>query len=159
MAYNRKNSTVSFRVPRPTTHLDVEEISSTHVDPNSRTRHVRWSDVMDGGMITALLHQLLTGHKRSDNDFSSYHVSKAIESVYNECGVMGKPQFGKWRTKLCPGHDDLEAIFGNDSATGDCAVTSNNNFSPIHDENVNEVDDQNEDMDRSPIRSPKRNTE
>ncbi|CAI9771284.1 unnamed protein product [Fraxinus pennsylvanica] len=88
MAHNRQNSTAPFRVPRPTTHLDVEEISSTQVDPNSRTRHVRWSDAMDGCMITALLHQLLTGHKRSDNDFSSYHVSKAIERVYNGCGVM-----------------------------------------------------------------------
>ncbi|CAI9760104.1 unnamed protein product [Fraxinus pennsylvanica] len=36
--------------------------------------------------------------------------------------LKGKPEFGKWRTKLCPRYDDLEAIFGNDSATGDRAV-------------------------------------
>ncbi|CAI9760103.1 unnamed protein product [Fraxinus pennsylvanica] len=88
MAHSRQSSSAPFRVPRPTTHSDVEELSSTQVDPNSRTRHVRWSDAMDGCMITALLHQVLSSHKRSDNGLSSFHVSKAIESVYNGCGVV-----------------------------------------------------------------------
>lgn len=57
-------------------------------------------------------------------------------------------------TKLCPRYDDLEAILGNDSATGDHAVTCNDNFSHIHDENVNEVDGQNDFMDQSEVRAP-----
>ncbi|XP_022880754.1 uncharacterized protein LOC111398026 [Olea europaea var. sylvestris] len=85
IAHNRQNTTTPFRVPRPTINSDVEEISSTQVDPNSRNRHVRWSDAMDSCMITTLLHQELVGHKRNDNGFSSFHVSKAIESVHNRC--------------------------------------------------------------------------
>ncbi|XP_022857532.1 uncharacterized protein LOC111378543 [Olea europaea var. sylvestris] len=73
--------------------------------------------------------------------------------------LKGKPEFGKWRTKLCSRYDDLEAIFGNDSATGDRVVTGNDILCPDHDENVHEVDDQNEDTDPSPIRAPKRNAE
>lgn len=124
---------------------------------------------------------MLSSHKRSDSDFSSFHVSKEIESMYNRCGVVasdknvrarlktikkeylevrhllsmsgfgldpsngrvtadilaweeylkGKPKFGKWRTKLCPCYDDLEAIFGNDYARGDRSVTDNDNFPPF----------------------------
>ena len=88
MANIRQSSTAPYRVPRPTLHSDVEEISSTQADPNSRNRQIRWSDAMDGCMVTALLHQVLASHKRSDNGFSSYHVSKAIENVHNGCGVM-----------------------------------------------------------------------
>ncbi|XP_022846363.1 uncharacterized protein LOC111369112 [Olea europaea var. sylvestris] len=87
-AHDGRFSAAPFRVPRPTLHSDVEEISSTQADPNSRNRQIRWSDAMDGCMITALLHQVLSSHKRSDNGFSSYHVSKAIENVHNGCGVM-----------------------------------------------------------------------
>ncbi|KAM7516742.1 hypothetical protein LguiA_006325 [Lonicera macranthoides] len=160
---------------------------------------------MDGSMLGALVHQLLSGHKRSDNGFSTFHVSKAIESVYNGCGVVvieknvrarlktlkkeylevrqllsmsgfgldpsngrvtadtlaweeflkGKPEFGKWRHKLCPRYDEFEAIFANDSATGDRSVTGNDNFSPLDatDENVNE------DTDPSPTLPHKRNAE
>ena len=39
-------------------------------------------------MINALYHQVLTGHKRSDNGVISFQVSKVIESVNNGCGVM-----------------------------------------------------------------------
>ncbi|XP_022880775.1 uncharacterized protein LOC111398052 [Olea europaea var. sylvestris] len=209
MANTRQSSAAPFLVPRPTLHSDVEEISSTQADPNSRNRQICWSDAMDGYMITALLHQVLSSHKRSDNGFSSFHVSKAIERVHNGYRVMvsdknvraqlktlkkeyveirqllsmsgfgldshtgrviadvlaweellkGKPEFGKWRTKLCSHYDDLEAIFGNDSATGDRAVTGNDILSPDHDETVHEVDGQNEDTDPSPICTPKRNAE
>ncbi|CAI9760105.1 unnamed protein product [Fraxinus pennsylvanica] len=115
---------------------------------------------MDGCMITALLHQVLSSHKRNDNGFSSFHVSKAIESMYNGCGVVVSdnnvrarlktikkkylevrqllsmsgfgldPSNGRvtvdilaWEEEnrnsesVCPRDDDLEAIFGNDSAT------------------------------------------
>ncbi|XP_022865259.1 uncharacterized protein LOC111385119 [Olea europaea var. sylvestris] len=209
MANIRQSSAAPFRVPRPTLHSNVEEISSTQVDPNSRNRQIRWSDAMDGCMITALLHEVLSSHKRSDNGFSSYHLSKAIKSVHNGCRVMvfdknvrarlktlkkeyvevrqllsmsgfgldphtgrvttnvlaweellkSKPEFEKWRTKFCSRYDDLEAIFGNDYATGDRAITDNDILSPDHDENVHEVDSQNEDTDPSPIRAPKRNAE
>ncbi|CAA2991622.1 Hypothetical predicted protein [Olea europaea subsp. europaea] len=70
------------------------------MDPNARNRHVRCSDAMDGCMIIALLHQVLVGHKRSDNGFSSYHVSKAIDSVYNECGVMVSDKNVRVRLKI-----------------------------------------------------------
>ncbi|XP_022860707.1 uncharacterized protein LOC111381163 [Olea europaea var. sylvestris] len=73
--------------------------------------------------------------------------------------LKGKPEFGKWKTKLCSRYNDLEAIFGYDSATGDRAVTGNDILSPDHDENVHEVDGQNEDTEPSPIRAPKGNTE
>ncbi|XP_022855085.1 uncharacterized protein LOC111376360, partial [Olea europaea var. sylvestris] len=65
----------------------------------------------------------------------------------------------KLKTKLCSRYDNLDAIFGNDSATGDRAVTGNDILSPDHDENLHEVDGQNEDTDPSPIHSPKRNAE
>ncbi|CAI9758030.1 unnamed protein product [Fraxinus pennsylvanica] len=150
---------------------------------------------MDGFMITSLVDQVLAGHKRSDNGFTTFQVSKAIDSVNNGCRVMvsdknvrarlktlkkehtevhqllnmsgfglnpqtgrivadamawddfikgkpefgkwrtklcprysvlkyqfllqGKPECGKWRTKLCPRYDEMETIFGNDTATRD----------------------------------------
>ncbi|KAL2455335.1 uncharacterized protein Fot_57621 [Forsythia ovata] len=43
---------------------------------------------MDGLMISALVNQVFSGHKRSDNGFTSFQVSKAIESVSNGCGVV-----------------------------------------------------------------------
>ncbi|KAL2509932.1 uncharacterized protein Fot_33579 [Forsythia ovata] len=99
--------------------------------------------------------------------FTTFQVSKLVESVYNGCGVVvsnknirervkilkkdyvevrqllsmndceldhdsgrvtadtlaweellkGIPNFGKWRYKLCPRHDEFEAIYENDSTT------------------------------------------
>ncbi|KAL2487239.1 Uncharacterized protein Adt_31995 [Abeliophyllum distichum] len=90
MAHNRQSSTAHFIVPRPTTSSDVEDIdlSSTQVDPNSRTHQLGWSDAMDGCMISSLVHQVLASHKRSDNGFTTFQVSKVVESVYNERGVV-----------------------------------------------------------------------
>ena len=62
--------------------------SSSQMDPTSKNRHIHWNDVMDNCMISALYHQVLTGHKRSDNGVISSQVSKVIESVNNECGVV-----------------------------------------------------------------------
>ncbi|XP_022855878.1 uncharacterized protein LOC111377060 [Olea europaea var. sylvestris] len=64
MAHNRQISTAPFQVPRPTIHLDVEEISSTKMDLNARNRHESRSDAMNGCTITALLRQVLVGHKK-----------------------------------------------------------------------------------------------
>ncbi|CAI9780056.1 unnamed protein product [Fraxinus pennsylvanica] len=36
----------------------------------------------------------------------------------------GKPEFGKWRTKLCPRYDEMETIFGNDAATGNASYAT-----------------------------------
>ncbi|CAI9769476.1 unnamed protein product [Fraxinus pennsylvanica] len=118
------------------------------MEPNAKTRNVRWSDEMDGFLITSFVEQVLAGHKRSDNGFTTFQVSKAVDRVLNGCGVMvsdknfwvgsrnwriiadvvtwedfitGNPDFGKWRTKLCPRYDEMETILGNDAATGDQA--------------------------------------
>ncbi|KAL2505201.1 hypothetical protein Adt_20822 [Abeliophyllum distichum] len=162
---------------------------------------------MDGFMILALVNEVLAGHKRSDNGFTSFQISKAIESVKHGCGIVvsdknvrarlktlkreyaevsqllsisgfgwdaktgritadslawddlvkGKPDFGKWRTKLCRQYDDMECIFGNDTATGDRAVSGFDNFSPMQvDESVHELGTPTEDIDPSPIPSRKR---
>ncbi|KAL2486270.1 Uncharacterized protein Adt_31026 [Abeliophyllum distichum] len=51
-------------------------------------------------------------------------------------------------TKFCRRYDEMEAIFGNDTAAGDRAVSGFDNFSPIQvDGSVNEVDTPNEDTD------------
>ncbi|KAL2506942.1 Uncharacterized protein Adt_22563 [Abeliophyllum distichum] len=51
----------------------------------------------------------------------------------------------------------MECIFGNDTATGDRAVSSFDTFSPMQvDESVNELDTPTEDTDPSPILSRKR---
>ncbi|KAL2494698.1 uncharacterized protein Fot_38455 [Forsythia ovata] len=183
MAHPRHNSAAPFQVPRPTTATNPDEVDTctTHVDPNSKIRQVRWNDDMDGFLIASLVHEVLAGHKRSDNGFTSFQVSKAIESVHRGCGVVvsdknvrsrlktlkkeyaevsqllsisgfgwdaesgritadtlawdelvkGKPDFGKWRTKLCRRYDEMESIFGNDTATGDRAVSGFDNFSPM----------------------------
>ncbi|KAL2490999.1 Myb DNA-bind 3 domain-containing protein [Abeliophyllum distichum] len=74
--------------------------------------------------------------------------------------VKEKPEFVKWRTKLCCHYDEIEAFFGNDTAIGDRVVSGFDNFSPIQiDESVNEVDTPNEDTDPSPISLRKRNVE
>ncbi|KAL2473450.1 uncharacterized protein Fot_49186 [Forsythia ovata] len=212
MAHQQQSAAAPFRAPRPTFASNTEYIdtNNSQVDPNTKTRQVRWNDEMDGLMISALVNQVFSGHKRSDNGFTSFQVSKAIESVSNGCGVVvsdknvrsrlktlkkeyaevnqllsisgfgwesetgritadafawddlvkGKPELGKWRTKLCRRYDDMEAIFGNDTATGDRAVSGFDNFSPIQvDESLNEVDTPNEDTDPSPNTSRKRNAE
>ncbi|KAL2493179.1 Myb DNA-bind 3 domain-containing protein [Abeliophyllum distichum] len=212
MAHPRHNSTAPFQVPRPTTATNPDEVDTctTHVDPNSKIRQVRWNDDMDGFLIASLVHEVLAGHKRSDNGFTSFQVSKAIESVHRGCGVVvsdknvrsrlktlkkeyaevsqllsisgfgwdaesgritadtlawdelvkGKPDFGKWRTKLCRRYDEMESIFGNDTATGDRAVSGFDNFSPMQvDDSVNEVDTPTEDTDPSPNPMRKRHAE
>ncbi|KAL2525292.1 Myb DNA-bind 3 domain-containing protein [Abeliophyllum distichum] len=74
--------------------------------------------------------------------------------------VKGKPEFGKWRTKLCRRYEEMELIFGNDTATGDRAVSGFDNFSPIQvDESLNEFDTPTEETDPSPNISRKRNVE
>ncbi|CAI9778445.1 unnamed protein product [Fraxinus pennsylvanica] len=90
MAQNRRSSTGPFHVPRPTTHSDGNYIDSgrSPLEPNAKTCHVRWSDEMDGFMITSLVEQVLTGHKRSNNGFTTFQASKAIDRVFNGCGVM-----------------------------------------------------------------------
>ncbi|KAL2540498.1 Myb DNA-bind 3 domain-containing protein [Abeliophyllum distichum] len=212
MAHVRQNSAAQFHVPRPTTATNMDEMDTgtTHVDPSSKIRQVRWNDDMDGFMIAALVHEVLAGHKRSDNGFTAFQVSKAIESVQRGCGlvvsdknvrarlktlkkeyaevsqllnmsgfgwdaetgritadsiawddlVKGKPDFGKWRTKLCRRYNDMESIFGNDTATGDRAVSGFDNFSPMPvDDSVNEVDTPTEDTDLSPNRRAKRHAD
>ncbi|KAL2470143.1 Myb DNA-bind 3 domain-containing protein [Abeliophyllum distichum] len=198
MAHLRHNSAAPFQVPRPTTAINMDEIDTCtiHVDPSSKIRQVHWNDGMDGFMIAALVHEVLAGHKRSDNGFTSFQVSKAIESVQRGCGVVvsdknvrsrlktlkkeyaevsqllsisgfgwdaesgritadsltwddlvkGKPDFGKWRMKLCRRFDEMESIFGNDTATGDRVVYAS----------VNEVDTLTEDTDPSPNPTRKR---
>ncbi|CAI9782133.1 unnamed protein product [Fraxinus pennsylvanica] len=43
---------------------------------------------MDGFMITSRVEQVLAGHKRSDNGFTSFQVSKAIDRVLNGCEII-----------------------------------------------------------------------
>ncbi|KAL2534124.1 Myb DNA-bind 3 domain-containing protein [Abeliophyllum distichum] len=208
----QQNSAAPFQVPRPTTATNMDETytGTTHVDPSSKIPQVRWNDDMDGYMIAALVNEVLAGHKRSDNGFTSFQVSKAIESVQRGCGVVvsdknvrsrlktlkkeyaevsqllsisgfgweaesgrittdslawdelvkGKPDFGKWRTKLYRRYDEMESIFGNDTATGDRAVSGFDNFSPMQvDDSVNEVDTPTEDTDPSPNPRRKRHAE
>ncbi|KAL2487023.1 Myb DNA-bind 3 domain-containing protein [Abeliophyllum distichum] len=79
------------------------------------------------------------------------------DSIARDDLVKGKPDFGKWRTKLCRRYDDMECIFGNDTATGDRAVSGFDTFSPtLVDESVNEHDTPTEDTDPSPIPTRKR---
>ncbi|KAL2522002.1 uncharacterized protein Fot_25925 [Forsythia ovata] len=74
--------------------------------------------------------------------------------------VKGKPDFGKWRTKLCRRYDDIECIFGNNTATGDRVVSGFDNFSPMQvDDSVKELDTPTEDTDPSPTTSRKRHSE
>ncbi|KAL2474936.1 Myb DNA-bind 3 domain-containing protein [Abeliophyllum distichum] len=212
MAHYQQSYVAPNRVPRPSIASNTEYIdpNNTQVDPNTKIRQVRWNDEMDGFMITALVNQVLAGHKRIDNGFTSFQVSKAIDSVTNGCGVVvsdknvrsrlktlkkeyaevnqllsisgfgwecetgritadsitwddlvkGKPELGKWRTKLCRRYEEMELIFGNDTATGDRAVSGFDNFSPIQvDESLNEFDTPTEETDPSPNISCKRNAE
>ncbi|KAL2483371.1 hypothetical protein Fot_44815 [Forsythia ovata] len=190
--------------------MDENDTNSSQVDPSTKIRQVRWNDDMDGFMIIALVNQVLVGHKRSDNGFTSFQISKAMESVKQGCGmvvteknvrsrlktlkreyaevsqllsisgfgwdaetgritadslaweelVKGKPDFEKWRSKLCRRYDDMECIFGNDIATGDRVVSGFDNFSPMQvDDSVNELDTPTEDTDPSPTPSRKRGSE
>ncbi|KAL2504735.1 Uncharacterized protein Adt_20356 [Abeliophyllum distichum] len=61
MAHLRHNSAAPFQVPRPTTATNMDEIDTctTHVDPSSKIRQVRWNDDMDGFMIAAIVHEVL----------------------------------------------------------------------------------------------------
>ncbi|KAL2459854.1 uncharacterized protein Fot_54598 [Forsythia ovata] len=90
MAHQRHNSAAPFQVSRPTTATNMDDIdtNTTQVDHSTKIRQVRWNDDMDGFMIIALVHQVLTGHKRSDNGFTSFQISKAIESVKHGCGIV-----------------------------------------------------------------------
>ncbi|KAL2556803.1 uncharacterized protein Fot_01542 [Forsythia ovata] len=212
MAHQRHTTAQPFQVPRPTTSttMDENDTNISQVDPSTRIRQVCWNDEMDGFLIIALVNQVLVGHKRSDNGFTSFQISKAMESVKQGCGVVvteknvrsqlktlkreyaevsqllsisgfgwdpetgritadtlaweelvkGKPDFGKWRSKLCRRYDDMECIFGNDTATGDRAVSGFDNFSPMQvDDSVNEFDTPTKDTDPSPTPSRKRGSE
>ncbi|CAI9778727.1 unnamed protein product [Fraxinus pennsylvanica] len=126
MAQNRRSSTGPFHVPKPTTNSDGNDIDfgRSQVKPNARTRHVRWSDKMDGFMITSLVEQVLAGHKRSDNGFTSFQVSKAIDRVLNGCGVMVSDKNVRARLKtLKKEHAEVRQLlnmsgFGLDPETG-----------------------------------------
>ncbi|KAL2480204.1 Uncharacterized protein Adt_33170 [Abeliophyllum distichum] len=94
-----------------------------------------------------------TAANMDDNDTNRTQVDPSTKIW------QGKPDFGKWRTKLCRRYDDMECIFGNDTATGDRAVSGFDTFSPMQvDESVNELDTPTEDTDPSPISSRKRHT-
>ncbi|KAL2556993.1 uncharacterized protein Fot_01732 [Forsythia ovata] len=90
MAHQQQSSAAPIRAPRPTIASNTEYIdtNNTQVDPNTKIRHVCWNDEMDGFMIIALVNQVLASHKRSDNGFTSFQVSKAIDSVTKWCGVV-----------------------------------------------------------------------
>ncbi|KAL2520643.1 uncharacterized protein Fot_24566 [Forsythia ovata] len=90
MAHQRQGSATPIQVPRPTTATDTDDIdtNTTQVDPNTKIQQVCWNDKMDGFMIITLVHQVLDGHKRSDNGLTSFQVSKANESVKHGCGVV-----------------------------------------------------------------------
>ncbi|KAL2486458.1 Myb DNA-bind 3 domain-containing protein [Abeliophyllum distichum] len=90
MAHLRNNTAAPFHVPRPTTaaNMDDNDTNRTQVDPSTKIRQVRWNDDMDVLMIVALVNEVLVGHKRSDNGFTAFQISKAIESVKNGCGIV-----------------------------------------------------------------------
>ncbi|KAL2486215.1 Myb DNA-bind 3 domain-containing protein [Abeliophyllum distichum] len=90
MAHQRQSSAAPIQVPRPTTASNTEDndTNTTQVDPNTKIRQVHWNDEMDRFMIIALVHQVLAGHKRSDNGFTSFQVSKASKSVKKGCSVV-----------------------------------------------------------------------
>ncbi|KAL2466498.1 Uncharacterized protein Adt_42349 [Abeliophyllum distichum] len=163
MAHHQQSYAVPIRVPRPSIASNTEYIdpNNTQVDPNTKIRQVRWNDEMDGFMITALVNQVLAGHKGSDNGFTSFQVSKAIDSITNGCGVVmsdknGKPELGKWRMKLCRRYEEMELIFGNDTAIRDRAISG---FPILVDKSLNEFDTPTEETDPSPNISRKRNDE
>ncbi|KAL2492496.1 Myb DNA-bind 3 domain-containing protein [Abeliophyllum distichum] len=190
--------------------MDENDTNRTQVDPTTKIRQVRWNGDMDGFMIISLVNQVLAGHKRSDNGFTSFQISKVVESVKHGCGIVvseknvrsrlktlkreyaelsqllsisgfgwdaqtgritvdslawddlvkGKPDFGKWRSKLRRRFDDMECIFGNDTATGDRAVSGFDNFSPMQvDEVLTSLTLQLKDTDPSPTPSRKRHAE
>ncbi|KAL2506943.1 Myb DNA-bind 3 domain-containing protein [Abeliophyllum distichum] len=90
MVHLRNNTAAPFHVPRPTTavNIDDNDTNRTQVDPSTKIWQVRWNDDMDGLMIVALVNEVLAGHKRSDNGFTAFQISKAIESVKNGCGIV-----------------------------------------------------------------------
>ncbi|KAL2545749.1 uncharacterized protein Fot_14982 [Forsythia ovata] len=90
MAHQQQSSAAPIRAPRSTyaSYTEYIDTNNSQVDPNTKIQQVRWNDEMDGFMITALVNQVLAGHKRSDNGFTSFQVSKAIESVTKGCGVV-----------------------------------------------------------------------
>ncbi|KAL2524380.1 Myb/SANT-like domain-containing protein [Abeliophyllum distichum] len=182
MAHPRHNSAAPFQVPRPTTATNPDEVDTctTHVDPNSKIRQVRWNDDMDGFLIAALVHEVLADknvRSRLKTLKKEYAEVSQLLSISGfgweaESGritadalawdelVKGKPDFGKWRTKLCRRYDEMESIFGNDTATGDRAVSGFDNFSPMQvDDSVNEVDTPTEDTNPSPNPTRKRHVE
>ncbi|KAL2534227.1 Myb DNA-bind 3 domain-containing protein [Abeliophyllum distichum] len=90
MSNQQQSYAAPIRVPRPTIASNMEyiELNNTQVDPNTKIRQVRWNDEMDGLMISALVNQVLAGHKRSDNGFTSFQISKAIDSVTKGCEMV-----------------------------------------------------------------------
>ncbi|KAL2557445.1 uncharacterized protein Fot_02184 [Forsythia ovata] len=90
MAHQRHNTAAPFQVPRPTTatSMDDNDTNRTQGYPSTKIWQVSWNDDMDGFMIIALVNQVLAGHKRSDNGFTSFQISKAIENVKDGCGIV-----------------------------------------------------------------------
>ncbi|CAI9775951.1 unnamed protein product [Fraxinus pennsylvanica] len=129
MAQNRRSSMGPFPVPRPTNPGDGNQVDlgRKQVDANAKTRHVRWSDEMDGLFITSLVEQVLDGHKRTDNGFTAFQVSKAMERVSNGCGVIVSDKNVRARLKtLKKEHNEVRQLlnmsgFGLDPETG-CIV-------------------------------------
>ena len=67
--------------------LDID-VSSPTGDVNANMKYVRWNDAMDGFLITSLATQVLIGHKRSDNSFLTFQVSKAVDVVFIISGIV-----------------------------------------------------------------------
>ncbi|KAL2458254.1 Uncharacterized protein Adt_46004 [Abeliophyllum distichum] len=106
MAHHQQSYAAPNRVPRPSIASNTEYIdpNNSQVDPNTKTRQVRWNDEMDGFMIT----------RTSESSVGRENLSS--ENGGRNCVVR---------------YEEMELIFGNDTATGDRAVSGFDNFSPI----------------------------
>ncbi|KAL2493191.1 Myb DNA-bind 3 domain-containing protein [Abeliophyllum distichum] len=103
--------------------MDENDTNRTQVDPTTKIRQVRWNDDMDGFMIISLVNQVLAGHKRSDNGFTSFQISKAVESVKHGCGIVVSEKNVRSRLKTLKREYELSQLlsisgFGWDAQTG-----------------------------------------
>ncbi|KAL2501866.1 uncharacterized protein Fot_35714 [Forsythia ovata] len=161
MAHQQHNSAPPFQVPRSTTATNMDDIdtNTTQVNPNTKIRQVRWNDEMDRFMIIALVHQVLAGHKRSDNGFTLFQISKAIESVKHGCGVVVSDKNVRARLKtLKKEYAEVSQLlsisgFGWDAETGRITADS------LAWDDLVKLDTPNDDTDPSPISSRKRRSE
>ncbi|KAM7461213.1 hypothetical protein LguiA_029334 [Lonicera macranthoides] len=129
---NRQSSTAPFRVPRPITPSDLEDIdpNSPQADHSARTRHVRWNFAMDGFVVSEK--NVRSPLKTLEKEYVEVRQLLSISGFGLDPSTgRGKPDSRKWRHKLCPRYNEFEAIFENDSATGDLSIIGNDNFSPI----------------------------